>query len=190
MARVGTGHDAPLAAVPMEYQHLIIALLRRVAPHCPHVVCRNRRDVVKPVVAMIGAIWTGHHIPLRAVPVLNERSGPTSPWIITTNGPNFVGRNGSYAFEAITLGNGEAGSRYDTPLVAIPVLDEGVRASNSILTNSPYVICRNCRRAKQHAVIITWVWAGDLRPTCAVPMQGKRACRAVVVRPNRPRIGG
>src|SRR5438132_2861630 len=100
-------------------------VIRRVEPHRPHIVCGNRCNVPKQVVAVGVGIWAGHYIPLHPVPMLGERAcHPYTTYAlkIKADGPNVISGDSGHALEHVSLGDGEGGSGYDAPLVAIPVL--------------------------------------------------------------------
>jgi len=164
---IGTTHHAPLRAIPVFRQRLLVALKEERVAHCPDVVGTDCRDTIQRTVD-ITRTRTGYDAPLNAIPVLDQSKAAV---LIVSNCPDIIRRDSGHSSQNV-VDIGYIGTGNDTPLRAIPVFNQCATwlLGGTIRTDCPYIVRGNGGYAIEYVSCAAGMSTGDNFPAIAVPM--------------------
>ncbi len=160
--------DAPRGAVPVFDQGLHCAAGSTGLSHGPDLIRRDRSCGLQGVEPRADA-GAGDDAPRGAVPVFGERlHGHVDGWLEVAHGPDVSGGDGCHSSQLVVLRAG-IGAGDDAPLVAVPVLDEGLQDVAGIpeIAHRPDITGGDGRDRGKNADLF---WDPGHAPTRAVPV--------------------
>ena len=121
---VRTGNDCPVRPIPVHGQRSYRSIAVEVETHSPDVV-RGEGCYPEQLVVLCAFIWAGNDGPLRAIPVLNQRSARRLVnGVIISDGPDIVLTDSFDRTEEVVTRTGGNWTSDDGPPDAVPVFSE------------------------------------------------------------------